>query len=244
MYEITGKSLRYGEKRRKGNKNGDHFFYGELPEENLLIAIVADGVTGRPCDWLASTLSCQKFMEHFKKPSTIEMKQRIKDSIIYANEAIIKTDGECHNMTSTMVLMVWNYKENACYIFGIGDSRIYKCYGTELDQLTIDNVRIVKKVIIDDLGKRTIDSSGLTEAMGNTYSPKIHIEKVDFLPGELMLLASDGYIEARKSSFRMDMITMRKSEDLEIAFEEVFTKYMSTQQDDLTGVVVRSNKKV
>ena len=252
MYEIAGNSVplpkefRLKKSKGKSIKNGDHFYIGELPEENLVIALVADGVTNRPCDWMASKLCCEKFMEKFEKGSGEDMIERIEDSIYYTNDIILKTEGEAKDMVACFCVFVWNHNENSCYIFGLGDSRIYKCQGPEvepkkrIDQMTVDNSQSHKKVIVDDLGKRTKTVSHVTEAMGiNTKN--ILVEKVDFLPGELMLLASDGYYEARKSSFRIDLVAMQQSKDLKVAFDEVFTKYQRTQTDDLTGVVIRNN---
>ena len=254
MYEIAGNSVplpkefRLKKSKGKSIKNGDHFYIGELPEENLVIALVADGVTNRPCDWMASKLCCEKFMEKFEKGSGEDMIERIKDSIYYTNDIILKTEGEAKGMVACFCVFVWNHNENSCYIFGLGDSRIYKCQGAEVEpkkriaQMTVDNSQSQPpKDGFDKFGnRRTITVSKVTDAMGmNTKN--ILVEKVDFLPGELMLLASDGYYEARKSSFYIDLFKMQESDDLKVAFDKVFTKYQRTQTDDLTGVVIRNN---
>jgi hypothetical protein len=37
---------------------GDAFAMRELKEENLVVMVVADGISSLPCDWLASKTAC------------------------------------------------------------------------------------------------------------------------------------------------------------------------------------------
>lgn len=235
MFEIIG----YSEKFYEKEKNGDSFKYEDLKEEKLLIAIVADGVSRQPCDWYASQLCCEKFIENFKTADAFQISKRIKTSVYKTNEALLNVTGKCANLHSTLSLLVWDYEMDSCYIANIGDSRIYHFRKDVIQKLTKDDTIKRKKVIQTSIGKRTVDTTVLTKAMGMGNDRIVFsINKIDFLEGDMFVLASDGLYTAR-SNFENDMILLNQSENLKSDFDNKIKKYLLFADDDLTGIVLK-----
>lgn len=236
MYEITGNSLKYFEKER----NGDNFYFGEIEADKIVIAIVADGVSNQPCDWLASEILCSKFLELFKHEVILDLKTRVHITIEKVNRVISSTEGECNDMRTTMSLLVWKYDTNECYISNIGDSRIYRCENEKLDLITKDESIVGTKTIHTQIGRRVVETSKLTNTLGS-LTPKIEVKKIDFKKGTTFVLASDGFYGAKKSSFSKDMQALACAPKLDEAFNETFSNYDWSAKDDMTAIVIRNN---
>lgn len=221
MFKIAGNTLKYFEKKR----NGDHFCSKDISDEEILIGIVADGVSGQPCDWFASELSCDKFIEFFEQNKLYDIERRIEKSIVLTNEKVKEEEGDCQRMCSTFSLIVWKYVSNECFIVNIGDSRIYKVYDDNLVQLSRD----------DSIKGTSI----LTNVIGMA-STKIKVERISFLDNESILLASDGFYTAEKSAFVNDMVQVCRSEDLNIGLNHVFSKYDFNATDDMTALIIKN----
>ena len=50
------------------NTNGDFCDFKILEKEELVILTISDGVGSNPCDWKASKISCQNFIDEFGNP--------------------------------------------------------------------------------------------------------------------------------------------------------------------------------
>ena len=61
---------------------------------------LGDGVGGSPCDWKASKISCQKFIDAFVTSSEKEIPERMIESIRATNLEILSETGTCKNMES------------------------------------------------------------------------------------------------------------------------------------------------
>lgn len=235
MYTIIGNTLKYYSKE----KNGDHFRFEHLENEGILIALVADGVSKQPCDWYASQLTCYTFIETFRTKSNVELSARILETMVATNNNILKTEGACERMNTTLSVVVWDHKKQRCMFSNIGDSRIYKYNGDQIQQLTADDSINQTKIITTSIGRRSVDASYLTKAIGIS-SIDFTVEEVAFQPNDLLILASDGFYNARKSAFERDMLTLAKQEDLENAFQTHFSELEFSAKDDMTAVFIRN----
>src|SRR5215213_8297815 len=116
-YEVYGYSVsNFGKE-----KNGDYFLHQFLTEENILMAIVADGVSKQPCDWFASETTCKKVYEFFQYyKAEKEVGKRLQQSILQANEFIFNVEGPCQRMASTLSVVVWPISWDTYWIANIG----------------------------------------------------------------------------------------------------------------------------
>lgn len=236
MFEIAGNTIKYFEKE----KNGDDFQFEDLKSEGILITLVSDGVSRQPCDWYASELTCKTFFESFKANTNNELKARIEECVQLTNEAVCQTTGECATMNATLSLIVWNYQNSTCFVSNIGDSRVYQSDGESITQITKDDSIEGAKQIMTELGKRKIETSSLTNAIGMPMA-KIEVHEIEFKSGETLLLATDGFFTAKKATFQKDLKQMANSSDLEGQFAKCFSSYEFWAQDDMTAIVIKNN---
>ena len=233
-WEAYGQSMMYFEKE----KNGDHFLLEDIKAEKILIAIVSDGISNQPCDWLASELTCNKFFEFFKKCNSLPIKERIKESVNLTNNHLLSIEDKCKGLAATLSLIVWEYESQHFYFVNIGDSRIYNISNDKMNCLTKDDsIKSTRYVQIS--GEiQTRDFSPLTNYMGKQLA-EILIHEGNIRKGEMLLLASDGFYEVRKSSFENRIIELSKAEDLHSDFDELFRKFAILPVDDMTALLIR-----
>jgi hypothetical protein len=92
----------------KKEKNGDHLLLEDIKSEKILVAAVADGISNRPCDWLASELTCKKFIEFFLSFNSIPIKDRIRRSIHFTDAHVNSISDKCQGLASIMSLIAFN----------------------------------------------------------------------------------------------------------------------------------------
>ena len=68
---------------------------------------------------------------------------------------------------------------------------------------------------------------------------EIFINGGNFNKGDLLLLASDGFYNARKSSYEKNIIELSGSEDLKSDFNKLISKFEILADDDMTALVIR-----
>jgi len=217
-------------------KNGDHLLLEDIRDEKTLIAIVSDGITNQPCDWLASELACNKFYEFFIKANSIPVRERIKESVRHANNNLLSVEDECRGLASTLTLVVWEYDRAYFYYVNIGDSRIYSVSDGNIIQLTRDDKVLAKMDVQTSEGLKDIWT--VTSHLGREY-PDIIIHEGTFGKGGFLLLASDGFFTSRKSSFEKNIIELSKSDNLQSDFNKLVRKFEILADDDMTAIVIR-----
>jgi serine/threonine protein phosphatase PrpC len=219
-------------------RNGDSFLFEEIEDENLLIAAVADGVSQQPCDWLASSTACKAVISHFKQyKHEKDIARRLETSISKANHDVIATEGKCHKMASTLSIVVCEKLSGQCFYANIGDSRIYSLYENRLELLTTDDIIVRKESITTPIGRRVVEKDTLTKVVGQ-HNLSFSIEKKSFQPGEMLILATDGFYEARKATFNKLMIEYSKTNDLQTGFNSLIEKIEIFRNDDSTIISV------
>ena len=220
-------------------KNGDCYIYEFIEAENVLIAVVADGVSKQPCDWFASELTCAKLIEYFKRNvENDDIKIRLKESILQVNEDVINTEGNCRRMASTLSVIVWQTQKDYLTYVNIGDSRIYSSFEGKLELLTQDDATIIKERVLMHGGLRVINKSILNKVIGQ---PNItfKVAEKDFKEDEIIILATDGFYDARKAIFHQTIAELSLNNDLDEGFHSIIKKFEVLRGDDFTTIMVR-----
>jgi len=239
MYSIAHNSI----KNKGKNRCGDYYLWKEIANENILVAVVSDGVSTTPCDWLASETACKVFIKNIEEDHWHEkdIKQRIIQSLMSANREIIEIEGQCKGMLCTITAIVWEKDNDFAYCTWAGDSRIYWFDGIETRQFSKDQTKAVVmrkqdgKVLSTD--GSVIIREGLTNALGRQdYKPII--EKLNFLPNQAILLCSDGFYQAFPD-LETKMTGIFKNLNFETNFEAVFAHVADERTDDTTALVIR-----
>jgi serine/threonine protein phosphatase PrpC len=224
-------------------KNGDSYIY-EIIEENVLIAVVADGVSKQPCDWFASELTCTKLVEYFKRNAEKQdIKIRLRESILQVNEYVINIEGNCHRMASTLSVIVWQTQKEYLTYVNIGDSRIYSSFEGKLELLTQDDAIIIKERVLMHGGLRVINKSILNKVIGQpNITFKVAVK--DFKEDEIIILATDGFYDSRKAIFNQTMAELSLNKNLDEGFQNVIKKFEILRGDDFTTVMIRRKKQL
>ncbi len=235
MIEIAKETLKFIDKDR----NGDYCL-SELMNEGVLIAAVADGVSRQPCDWKASQMACEQLIKHFKSIEGIPLAERLRESMIHANEVVCSEKAPCNKMSATLSTTCLDIKAHKLYFGNVGDSRIYRVRDKKIDQLTKDDKIPRKKVIMTKLGRRTVDASVLTKNLGmDTSILDFQVHEITAQSHDLYILASDGFYEARVT-FQDDMITLADSINIQQDFQLIFKRYSLLAGDDITAVIFQT----
>lgn len=234
-WEACGHSITCYEKER----NGDHLLLEDIKDEKILVAVVADGITNRPCDWLASELACKRFFEFFIKSDSLPIMERIKEGIKHANNNLLSVEDKCRGLASTLVLAVWEYEREEFCFANLGDSRLYWISNNgSILQITRDDSVITKRNVHTSLGIRNI--STLANHMRREF-PDIQVYEKNLSKGDLLLLASDGFYNARRSSFEKNLTDLNLSVNLRQDFENLVNKYEISASDDMSAIIIRKN---
>lgn len=235
QYHIAGYTIPKFNKE----KNGDDFRVAYLKEEQLIIGVVSDGVSQQPCDWLASELSCQCFIDAFLETNQADpIPSRIKQSIAKANRQLLDTPAPCSRLAATISACVVDEQAHKAYFCNIGDSRIFAVQATAIQPLTKDDTRTVKQVLRTAVGKRIVQRVQLTQCMGKSSLIPV-VQERELNVGDVLILASDGFYEARKASFHAKLIEFQRNDGFEEAFGRMASSFEIMRDDDMTVVAIQ-----
>ena len=173
--------------------NEDRF----LIAEDLGLALVADGMGGAACGEVAAQMTADCVAEMLRMPSGGEAIAALEAAITEANRRVwlhARNTHECNGMGTTIVAACWRGARLA--IANVGDSRAYLLRHGELTQLSYDQ-SLVNELrhnlgLTDEQIKRYANRNVLTQAIGTSENVAIRTNEIDFVPGDVVLLCSDG----------------------------------------------------
>jgi len=180
--------------------NEDYGWVGQL-QGGLSAAIVADGMGGHLAGEIASGLAVESLVQSLREwredLSAKESEDRMREMIRKANEVVFNTaslNNRYRNMGTTVVVALLNEKEGI--IGHIGDSRAYRIRGGQLSLITDDHTLVNE---LAKMGQLTPEEAQhhprrnvLTRALGTERDVAIDIRRIDWMPGDQLLLCSDG----------------------------------------------------
>ena len=182
---------------RSQNQDG---YYLDVLSERLAVGVVCDGMGGARAGNIASLIAVETFVDTLKnlRPEQEEAPAAALDrAAVAANEAVFRracTDPDCRGMGTTMVAVL--VVEDTAYLLNIGDSRAYHIDRDGITRLTRDH-SVVQELV--DGGSLSSEESRnhpkkniITRALGTQSSVNIDYFKVALVPGDKLLLCSDG----------------------------------------------------
>jgi protein phosphatase len=173
--------------------------------------IVADGMGGHAAGEVASraavhTLSdfvVKSINDHnFTWPFGFEERLTFNENLmqtatLLANRKvcqIAEENSECLGMGTTLAAMV--VREQQAVIAHVGDSRVYRFRGSEMDLLTTDhswvNEQLQRNVLTEEEARTHRWRNVITRALGNRPDIDADLRSVATRPGDLFLLCTDG----------------------------------------------------
>jgi serine/threonine protein phosphatase PrpC len=192
---------------RKRDHNEDAY----LIDPELQLYVVADGMGGHAAGEVASATSIEvirreiesqrALLDSFRDREPIAERGRvlqlIEDAIQRACLTVYKmgqAEDQKRGMGSTLSMMV--ISGNGAFIGHVGDSRIYLLRQNEVHQLTVDhtliNEQVRRGVLSQDEARRARYKNVITRAVGIQEQVRVDTMHLDVLPGDRLLLCSDG----------------------------------------------------
>jgi protein phosphatase len=167
----------------------------------LTAAVVADGMGGHKAGEVASELaveSLSRSLSDWRDPiAAAGCEDKLREAIRNANTVVYETasgNEEYSNMGTTVVLALLDDSEGL--IGHIGDSRAYRLRDGELKQLTEDHTLVNELARSGQLSPeeaaRHPRRNVLTRALGTDKDVEVDVQRIDWKPGDRLLLCSDG----------------------------------------------------
>lgn len=180
-------------------------------EPDLGLLVVADGMGGHNSGEVASDISCKTIVEYARKmlggakalvpeggTAGLSPRARQLEFFVKTANAMIYEKGRAFpkdaGMGTTVVAAIVDSKSMT--VAHVGDSRLYLWRRGELTQLTEDHSLVGEQVkrgqLTPDQAARSPQQNILTRALGADKEVQVDVADHPLLPGDLVLLATDG----------------------------------------------------
>ena len=180
-----------------------------VPDEPLLTtkgiaAIVADGMSASDDGKQASESCVKSFLsDYFSTPETWSVKNS-GQKILSALNRWLHGQGQRQYQSNTGMVTTISaliFKSNTAYIFHVGDTRIYRLRGNDLEQLTNDHRYVVSK-----------EKSYLSRALGIELHLDIDYKTLPADVGDIFIQLTDGVYEfISDSNIKKTLIDNKKN---------------------------------
>ena len=169
----------------------------ESPEHHLFG--VCDGMGGHAAGEVASALAAVVFRRAIARgilPPATALREAIRqaDEEVYRDQ-IAHPEHEGMGTTLSALLLSGPAPEKA-WIGHVGDSRVYRCRGGKLDQLTVDHspvFRLYREGLLSkEQARRHPHKHIVEQALGLSPPVETDVLAVDVRAGDLFLLCTDG----------------------------------------------------
>ena len=187
----------------KAREMNQDFYYVSPQRDGMRLCILADGMGGYKGGEIASSLATSSARNYIEKnfnkidPTMENIQNLIKDAMDYANKIVYKKSQEKEELeqmgTTLEICIIYG---NKVYMGHIGDSRIYRIRRNIIRKITTDHSYV--ETLIKD-GTITREEAFyhprknmLMKALGCAGSIEPDITAKGFLPGDIILMCSDG----------------------------------------------------
>jgi serine/threonine protein phosphatase PrpC len=224
-------------------------------DDRLSVFVVADGMGGHVAGEIASRVAVDSILGFIERahdtddlswpcgldPTLSEAGNRVRTAIHIANRQVCRAaeDDEYAGMGTTVVCALIYGRQLA---FGhVGDSRLYLFSGGALQQQTRDDTWAAS-VLGPDADDKSLTSHPmrhvLTNVLGTSERPQIHVSERELAGGELLLLCTDGVHNVLDAETLSGILSAQS--DLEtMAGSVVAAAIERGSRDNLTALIVR-----
>jgi len=170
--------------------------------------ILADGLGGYNAGEVASTMTVSMLLTDLGSqlsrangsPDTFDPTDALRNALIAMNTAIFRAalNSSAYEGMATTVVIAW-FLGGRLWVAHAGDSRLYRMRGGRLDQITRDHSfsqELVDAGMVSAEEARVLPAKNLvTKALGATPELEPEVHDYDVLPGDIILMCSDGLTE-------------------------------------------------
>ncbi len=232
----------------QGKRNNNEDCGGYFPSENTstpaLIMCLADGMGGHASGEIASKMAVDHLLSIFRDQGFAQA-QTLLEQAIYQAHDLIRSAAEANNqhgdMGTTIAALI--VLDNQLIIGHVGDSRAYHFrphkQGTYVRRLTQDHLYLVDMLGMEETqAKFNEQGNVLSQALGMRNPIRVPIVTfTDFVPGDVLLLCSDGVSEVVSEPLMAAFLTQTNLN--KAAHEIVSTAISLGSQDNCTVAVLR-----
>jgi serine/threonine protein phosphatase PrpC len=187
---------------RMRDNNEDAFIAQKILKDQYVLACVIDGVGGYEGGEVAAQLAKENILSYFSIPSG-DIATMMKEALMVANEKIYeeKQKGQNGSMACVLTMAVADVEKNKFYYAHIGDTRLYLFRDNSLVKITRDHSFVG---FLEDTGRLSEAEAmshpkrnEINKALGfdpqmRTTADYLETGESPFLPGDILLLCSDG----------------------------------------------------
>ncbi|MFC2950157.1 Stp1/IreP family PP2C-type Ser/Thr phosphatase [Virgibacillus sediminis] len=195
---MKGKFLTDTGRVRSHNEDAGGVFYNTAGQ---CLAVIADGMGGHRAGDVASRMATSLLEEKWLKSGTFHEPEKTEEwltqTVDEINHAIYTRSQEieeCHGMGTTIVITV--FAEEFVTIAHIGDSRCYRIYEGNFQQITEDhslvNALVQSGQITKDEAQNHPRKNVVLKALGTEAEVSADIKTLSFESGSIFLLCTDG----------------------------------------------------
>lgn len=239
------------DKGKRREKNEDTFFVREIINKQFLVAGVIDGVGGYEGGEIAAAIARTAIMDKLETLSE-NVIEDLRNAIIAANVKINEEQQETtvnKRMACVLTCVVTDIKNNKCWYAHVGDTRVYLLRDHSLVKISKDHsvVGFLEESgrLSEEEAMRHPRRNEINKALGfeeDISTPEDFIETGEspFLPGDTLLLCSDGLTDMITSGSIMQVLTSKKSLTSK-AKALVAAANDAGGNDNITAVLVENN---
>jgi len=228
--------------------NQDHFQIASLPDGDIIICVVCDGMGGAKAGNIASTLASETFINTLiGQPMTLQDKTLTNDVMLDAAMAanrvvyeMAKSNSDYKGMGTTLVGAV--VRAGQASVINVGDSRAYLISGNKMRQITRDHSLVEDMIVRGDItreeAQRHPNRNLITRVIGTEPKVARDVFEVELKPGDRLLFCSDGLTNLASDA---DILQELKShEDIEKCCEMLITRALAKGgTDNVTALMIQ-----
>jgi PPM family protein phosphatase len=170
--------------------------------------ILADGLGGYNAGEVASTMTVSMLLTDLGvqlarangSPEMFDPTDALRNALVAMNSAIFRAalNSSAYEGMATTVVIAW-FLGGRLWVAHAGDSRLYRLRGGQLEQITRDHSfsqELVDAGMVSAEEARVLPAKNLvTKALGATPELEPEVHDYDVLPGDIVLMCSDGLTE-------------------------------------------------
>lgn len=234
------------------SNNEDSFIAQSIQNDKLIVACVIDGVGGYEGGEIAAGLAHDVILSHLQRNKSSGIIAAIKEALAAANDAIYKekqVSKENEQMACVLTLAIADLGNNKFYYAHVGDTRLYLLRDHSLVKVTRDHSFVG---FLEDNGRLSEEAAmrhpkrnEINKALGFDLQIRtpdyIETGESPFLPGDMILLCSDGLTDMIDN--RTITSILHGDKDLSSKGEALINAANDAGgRDNITVVLVQNNK--
>ena len=234
------------------DNNEDNFIAQHIVKGKYIAGCVIDGVGGYEGGEIAAAIARTAILNTIKKTSD-DIINTLKKALSDANEKIFDkkhSSGEHPQMACVVTVTLTDINENKFYYAHVGDTRLYLFRDHSLVKVTHDHSFVG---FLEDSGRLSEEAAmkhpkrnEINKALGFHEGKFLEPDYVEtgespFLPGDMLLLCSDGLSDMLDSKTIIDIISSPHSVK-EKCKELINAANLAGGKDNITVVVIQNDK--